>query len=386
MIMKQLRKITDYSQLTLVNLSFRIYHQSDEAALREILENRYCFHTHNRNNLNFWEFVIQLRHALSLYNEPLSEKTFDHLIDKFINLPELSGHNRNHGPDCRNQFRSFLHKFPGLETAELNDTKLEQFIEQEREFQKLVYRHFIWSQRECQREIEGWNRYNWERNGMTIVVYLPLSLPGQERKKWLETFIPDAQNGTPVEKERIQRIIDQYFRFTGRFLRIDDCLDELSENHPAPDSPFDQFTRKRLRDFIANEKASDISRLRPCIQKLGRLKVRKLVLTIMEEIAEDCFQPSLLAGKFGLQPSCMSHFAGREWTKKLIEQNRGDSTARKKGLIPEEAEIKIPDLYKNIAQYLAMEPEWIDAAKKSGVWDSITLITAAINKDNHNHG
>ena len=143
--MKEFKQDIDYSKLTLVQLSHRIVVKSDEIALREILERRRFFQNPKRSNLIFWDFIYFLYLRLAYSDEKLAEKTLDLLIERFINLPGSSLEIERRGPDCRNQYKLFLNKFPELINKDIKEITLDHLRVQEQEFQRLVYRHFIWA-------------------------------------------------------------------------------------------------------------------------------------------------------------------------------------------------------------------------------------------------
>lgn len=307
--------------------------------------------------MSFWEFIKQLRENDSRFDDPLADKTFDLLIERFVNIPGASWALKKGGPDCRYQYKAYLNSFfLGQENKSIKETTLKEIHDQEKKFRNLVYRHFIWCKHEAKKKQDGWNRYHWDIGGITITVYMPIQLPGRQRKKWLEENIPDVDPTNADEKERIQTIINQSFGWINTTYGLDDYdriqpRDNMDPNK-MKDSILGDCSTNQLRVLIANEKADGIDFLRPCIKKIGPPKVRELVRRILEELEDESYQPSRLGAAFGLTPTCMSNFAGKDkdWSQ------------------------GIPDLFMNIAQFLATKQEFREAAKKAGVWQTIEAI------------
>lgn len=344
-----------YSELNLIQLASLIDKKSDQDAMRELLEKRKFFRTHREKDLTFWEYIWHLRKCLSRINEKLGESTFDRVIERFTHFPRKDGASKKSGPDCRKQYKAFVKRFPHQENIDNKDVTLDMLRNYEREFQILVRRHFTWCQQECQRNIEGWNRYDWIIKKKKISIYLPLKLHSRERSKWLKENIPDVNPDCPEEKKRIQAIVDQHYRFQGYILSLEESNVEFQYDNASGNQLDDEMlyghTATQLKIQIAKEKGDNLEKIRPCIRELGSCKIRSLVMRILEDLDEDCYHPSVLAAEFGVDPSCISRFAGKEWE-----------------------DGKIPDLYKNIANYLASKPEFIKASKESGVWDAIEKI------------
>lgn len=104
---------------------------------------------------------------------------------------------------------------------------------------------------------------------------------------------------------------------------------------------------------VAREKATvKFARLRPAIRNLGPRQVEALVLEIFDGLEEGDLQLKALAGKYGVNLSALSRFAGTRWN---ADPDHG----------------KIPDLWRNTAERLAAEAVFREAAEEAGVWRTV---------------
>ena len=112
------------------------------------------------------------------------------------------------------------------------------------------------------------------------------------------------------------------------------------------------FSRQVIRDVkvVAEEKAANIQQQRRSIRKLGKTKLKKMILQIFGDIICDDYRDSEIAKDFGLTKATFSRFAGSRWNQ---------------------TGFSIPDLWRNTAQVLIYHPIFRQVVKDTGFWDVV---------------
>jgi hypothetical protein len=207
----------------------------------------------------------------------------------------------------------------------------------------------------------------WVVNGKRIYLWLPLELPGHRCSEWLTANIPDVDPHRPGENYRVQAEVDRLLAKRQIFYFSD--LDRIEEElPPSPHSiPWiirDEISVKGLADAVAGEKAENIERQRPAIRLLGKNKLMELIRTVFGRLAYADYMEKNIARRFGLSCSTFSRFAGAHW-----KQSRDEKVAA----VP-------PDLWKNTAEVLSGQPDFVVAAVKAGVWKQVTQMSQIQNR------
>jgi hypothetical protein len=355
----------DIRCLSLVDLVKRIVDLSDREALHEFHANRTAFHLDDGRWVRLIDYVHNRFSEIKIENSDVKEKAQDMVLDKFSNLPgsivseKVAETKTICRIDCRNYFRPFLELIEKkLNEGEMCGLSEETMVAQW--LQGFVDRHIHLSILECKRSRDnGFSRYDWILNGHRITLYLPVYMNGAERRQWLETNIPDVNPTDPEEKNRIQSIINKRFERHVKFpyLTNRDTDDEIT-HHKIPTHILQLITTEGLTTAIAEEKCEKIEEQRESIQKLGKKKLKELILCIFNSISTNQYNLSALAREFSLSKSALCRFAAKNWFEK-------------------QEEMKIPDLWMNTCQVLAQHPDFVEAAIKAGVWqDVLGFLTA----------
>ena len=350
-----------YYDTSIVELTRFIVEDSDRTALKVFHDHRPIFQFNDSAPLLFVEFAESLcgsRWALQLAgsNYNLLEKTYDHLIDRFSNIPTDT---YPEGPDCRYYFNSFLGQFDRLCEQQVIENPLEKELLAGRILQNMVIKNCIYCLKESQRCCNPLrSRYEWPIDGEVVVVWVPMSIPGSVRRTRLQELIPDADPKRPGEKYRIQRIIDEVWGIPS--LEHSEFLEEFiydgykNSGHESVLPDEQQIEVKGLADAVADEKSDNIDRMRPAIRQLGPGKLRRLIQQIFSDIADGTYQEKTLAGRFNISGATFTRFAGSRW--------RISSDSR------------CPDLWSNLAQTLSQHKSFTEAAKQCRIWESVLQI------------
>jgi len=222
--------------------------------------------------------------------------------------------------------------------------------------QQMAVRHFIYCIKESSRSLNPLrSRYQWHLDGTIIIVWMPVTITGNNRRLWLEEHIDDPNPNRPDEKQRIQQIIDSELGFgevshmgNFKYTLSADC--RLEEIQPA--NTDDETGVSDMAKAVVDEKAKNIHLMRPSVRILGRTKLRKLITRIFEQITEGCYEEKTLAQRFGLSQSSLTRFAGRRWQ---ISTNS-----------------RPPDLWSNLAQLLSKNGTVFSSmAKACGIWKDV---------------
>lgn len=353
-----------YDALPLVELASRISNQRDRLALKELHDNRPVFRLVGGRPLLFVQFISVLRETpwamrTAGHSAAVLDRACDIVTDRFSNLPPENQSPTTEGkagPDCRYYFRAFLQVWENWKRDKPSMSPLQDETASARILQRGVIKHFRLSCLEARRECNpARSRYAWQIGAGTIQVWMPASLPGRDRRAWLETHVDDPDSSRPQERDRVQQIVDEFFGIARR-VPINSDVRQIPSQDPGG-VPLASLAAKDggvfdLAAVIADEKVARIRELRPAIQALGKANLRKLVIFIIEALSEDRYEESQVARDFGLSKSTVSRFAGIRW----------------------EFPGRIPDLWANVAHTLASHAPFIETAQDAGVWDQVQRV------------
>ena len=349
-----------YNDLSLIQLAELIVQDSDRAALNEFHDNRQLFRFGSGPAMLFADFVESLCEscwALELANSNynLLEKARDHLIDRFCNIPTEQ---TPQGPDCRYYFDGFLEQMHTL-CLQKDMNPLEKELLSVRTLQQMTMRHFMYCIKEGSRSLNPLRtRYQWHLDGDIIIVWMPVTIGGNNRRLWLEEHIDDPDPSRPGEKYRIQQIIDSELGFGEiscmgdyKYTLSTDC--RLEEAQPADTD--DDTGVSDIAKAVVDEKAKNIHLMRPSVRVLGRTKLKKLITRIFDQITEGSYDEKRLAQRFGMSQSSLTRFAGSRWQ---ISANS-----------------RPPDLWSNLAQLLSKNGSpFSSIARSCGIWKQVQEI------------
>jgi hypothetical protein len=363
-----------YRRLSLIELITRIVEKDDRRALEEFHNHRTVFYVKDEQQpLRFIEYLEILRDRATKRGRPsqnsfeIAEKAFDITVDKFNNLPgdtklyESKGKKsdrlvKQKGPNCRFYFKAFLNHLNTSPMANPPTGELEKEVRAVKAMQGLVKRHFCLSLLEAKRRINPlWSRYYWNVNGRKICVWLPVGLKGSNRKRWLENNISEPDPVRPGERQRIQVIINRKMPRKS-VVSFDDTIDFKSKKNTDQLTDWENNVGESLAKVVAEEKAANIHKQRRSIRKLGKTKLKKMILQIFGDISCDDYRDSEIAKDFGLTKGTFSRFAGSRWNQ------TGSS---------------IPDLWRNTAHVLIDHPIFKQVVKDTGFWD---IVAATVEK------
>ena len=354
----------DYGMLSLIDLIERIVIDSDKEALSEFHENRSLFHFGGKTDLVLSEYATALKNDLIHKNRfggktvPVAEKAYDILIDRFINIPEDNTDKTEKNPpnmkptktDCRLYYGAYLHHVRNRLRQNRKMTPLEQECLAASSMAGFVNRQFALCILEALRQTSRfWSRYNWALATGTICVWMPVTIQGGDRRRWLEENIPGADPEAPGERLRIQRIVNRSFSRELMLSFDEERHSPNSESNPDVDRPEESFQVSLARK-VAERKSDHIETQRPSIRALGKDRLRKLILRIFDEIQDESYMDKQVADDLGVSRAAFSRFAGSRWHMR-------------KG--------RIPDLFMNTAKVLSGNQAFIDAVKEAGFWNVV---------------
>ena len=345
-----------YRTLSLIDLIKEIANRSDLQALCEFHNNRPVFSYNHTPPMVLVEYLNELRESVlrggSTSSNALeaADKAYDLTLEKFSNLPFLPKpvHSMNkkkdeklkrNGPDCRLYYRAYLERCAKSFNTYPPEGELGKEIQSAKIMQGLVRRQFYYSLLETERRLNPFrSRYNWNINGGTLTLYLPVAIKGLERRKFLEENIETPDPFREGERERIQTIINRSF-VNHRMVEIKDAQD-IPDNKPSH-WPGDD-SAPSLSEVVAEEKADNIEKQRPAIKELGKDKLKQLILRVFDEITDTEYSDGKLAQDFGISKATFSRFAGRQWHEK---------------------ETSLPDLWRNTAKILSKNRAFEEMAR-----------------------
>ena len=347
------RKKTPWSIMSLLDLMTAVVHGDTACAVEELACKRQPF-LYGEDRMTCVDYICRLRiektGRTAATETSLWDSAHDLTVSKLTSVPNVVPTGQTESQiDCRNYYAALLKAFEerGISKGAANELQQEQLVGAC--YQGFVNRHFGLSFREALRNGNPFvSRYEWRLDGIgSIIVRMPKYISGNERRKWLEENVPDADPRRAGERERVQSIVNDLLVIP-RFAPWDSAgTDQRDECRRRPDQEVVRNERPDFSRFLAREKAVSIRRQRPAIRKLGPQKIERLVLTILDNLCSPNRSEESIAEEFGLSKTALSHFAGSRWA-----QGDGSSAT--------------PDLYRNAAQLLGSEL-FRDAAADAGV-------------------
>ena len=359
-----------YNSLSTADLISRIARLSDRDALNHLISSRKLLWYSNKWLL-LPDFLILLREnyyrpyiIIPSDERDLEEKIdliYDRTLQKFLILKPQAETVNIAGPYCNQQYHRMDQEIIKLkeETPNLNEIELETQVS--RIFQKTVIHHLRYSWLEtCRLTNRFYNRYRWQVSEGFIELKKPSWMDGRAFKKWLNENIPNPNPASKNEKERVQTQVDQIFGF-GSTLRLE-VQEERKLELSISSDPIEEESKKyvsiNLYKIVAHEKAELVHKQRPAIRKLGKGKLYKLVLYILDNYLSDNKTDEEIAEEFGISKSTFSRFAGKDWRKNTGLNN----------------EIVIPDLWQNMASVIIQNPVFVETAISLGIKNFIDKI------------
>ena len=342
--------------LALAELVQRIVTESDMSCLNEI-HTRPLFVDPDGRRVVIVGLITWLRDsAIRQDGAEIADWAYDLTISKFSSMPgeppneprSAKRQKRKH-IDCRYYYQA-LHKHLDAVGGSSDPPSVVTEHKAVHAFRRLILRHFRLSLREARRQ-SGWTRYVWHStaNG-AVTVFMPRSLNGADRGKWLDSNIPESELRVPETGRRVQDIIND------RLGNLDsDVMADVCHGQPGacPDAALEQITGDGLGRTVAAEKADAMHEQRPAIRALGAGKLQEMVERIFDRLADGHSVDVEIAREFGLSKATFSRFAGARW-----DRSNTIGTA-------------IPDLWLNTAQILAASPVFTEAARRAGVWNRV---------------
>ena len=364
-----------YNRMPLTQLAFDIFERSDPLAVREVHENRRVFGLRSGPCVLMTEFLLELRDCDLTFQwcgrDPVVvDQAYDLTLAKFHDLPSevhaCGPQGASDGPDCRYYYRAFHNHMTGEFEKRPPASVIEAEIRAAEAFQRLVARHFHLSCLECARRAAKLvRRYAWKVNAGPLVLWLPVEMSGSRCRRWLGENIPDPDPARPGERDRVQAIVDHLLA-RRRVLSLDQLKDaggyRGAESVAEALPPAEEVSSVGLAGAVAEEKAENIDEQRPAIRRLGAIRLKELIRTIFESLAEDRYHAERIAADFGLSKASLSRFAGGQWRR-----DGGGTTAN-----------HIPDLWRNTAHVLAAHEDFVAVARRAGVWNRVRQVIVAV--------
>ena len=353
----------DYETLSLAELAQRIVERDDRSALAEFHENRTVFRLNGGPAVTLVDFLDLLCRSdwvLGLVdgNDEALTKARDIAVDKFGRLPwRENGSTR--GPDCRPYFRLFLKRVGKWREDHPGARSLAAEVSAVGILQGIVVSHLRFSCMEAKRSVNpARTRYAWRLPQGTTYVWMPRSMRGLQKRRWLERNIADPDSRRPGEQDRVQSVIDRRLGVP-RHVGLSDGADWLGSRRRM-DDPLQVAIQREidthgLTECVAEEKASNIHKQRPALQALGRSGLRDMVRRILTDLGGEGYEEKAVAEAFGLSRSTFSRFAGARWGKDGAD---------------------VPDLWRNVAQTLSRHRPFVEAAREAGVWGAVEEVLA----------
>jgi len=342
-------KYSSYSTLELIK---RISINKENSALNNFLSSRKLLFI-NSKRLLLPDYLQKLKEKrfypfITIPNDEtkLEEKlnlTYDRTLQKFtvlkINKDKLEG------PFCDKQYETLYKQITNNKDLSYTQSQLEQELEIESLFKKMVIRHLKFSWLEvCRQTNRLYQRYRWEVDGGTIELKKPLRIDGREFTKWLSTHIDNPKSCAKDEKHRIQKEVDDWF---GKSIEIDySKIKNIQSGNLDPITETERYSED-FTTLIADEKSRNLIKLRPAIRDLGADNVKELVKKIVDDHIYEKNNDVSNVREFGISKATYSRFAGRNWE----QDNNG----------------KVPDLWKNIAEVVANDPVFYEIAISIGI-------------------
>jgi len=362
-----------------VELVRRIVEDSDRLALRVLLETRKLFHLRDEPPLLLPKFLMKLRDRLAppqrfdIDQGKLADCTYDLALARYSNFPNLPQKRqdsddyspRAKGPDCRNYYRAFLRSMQCL--IDQGEIKNQEESSAANLLQSLVYKNFLWSKLECERDTPFSIRYTWDVEGVKLTLWYPSYMTAREFREWLKVNIKDVNPETPNEQGRIQDLIDANLK-RGYHISLDKGRmgETLGTEEECPSIELHEALVfvDSLAEAVAGEKVKNSDKLRPAIKRLGKKAIKSLILQIFSDIALGEYEATQIAQHYGISKATLSRFAGSMWFEKT-----GDNKS-----------VTIPDLWQNTAGILAGNHVFMETVLTSGVAGKLEEVLGLIKK------
>jgi hypothetical protein len=346
--------------MSLHELARRVAEFGDATALSE-LHQRTTFLINGTQLVCLVMFVDYLHRQAFDHGNGYADRAYDLTIDKFSRLDDPSPHKLGDagptyftgiaGPDCQHYFKAFVRYLDRKQSVLARMSALEREVFEAKALQMLVRRHFFLSLREAQRTA-FMTRYVWHLPAGNLTLLMPRSLVGRARRRWLEAHVPDADPTRSGEQMRVQAIIDA---------RVGQSqIGAFGQEHlwmrPAPIPGTDVFSVSAdgLADAVAKEKTASLQDQRPAIRALGPVKLQTMIHQIFDDLADQRYCLADVAKQYGLSKATLSRFAGTRW-----DHGGGHMINA------------MPDLWLNTARVIGSDPDFVDAAKRAGIWQQI---------------
>ncbi|MBL1214669.1 MAG: hypothetical protein D8M61_15110 [Ignavibacteriae bacterium] len=352
-----------YSSLSTFELIERISVHEDHNALNCFLSFRKLLTINNKRILladyllklkegNFYPYLIIPNKETKL--EEKLDLIYDRTLQKFSVLKKYS--EKIEGPYCNNQYNELYKQLNDYYGSRSSISQLDLELKAESLLKGMVIRHLKYSWLEvCRKTNRLYQRYRWVLAKGVIELMKPVSIKGREFTKWLEEHIENPDPSNKGEKYRIQNAVDNWF---GHSSEIDYELIAYMQNDKIdPNFDIERYP-ENFTTLIANEKSTNINKLRPSIRSLGKTKLKMFISKILDNIVYDEDKDISIAKEFGLSKAAYSRFAGKNWKN----NNKGE----------------VPDLWKNIAHIITSDPILIELAISLGIntdIDSILKLT-----------
>ena len=354
-----------HAQLGFVDLIIRIVRRGDREALRELHDHRTpLLHGRDGRQLRISEYLDLLKNGgltgpWCEEDASILERAYDLTIDKLSHLPNRT-RCKSRGPDCRFYFRAFLKHLRRRRRASKTIGALEMELLAASVLRGLITRHFYFSCLEARRRGDrSARRFFWSVQGRTICLKFPPGMTARQCRDWLESNVTTVRPIVQSTVMSVQAVIDERLFFPQSLARriARPITSSVAAKTPSHFAANGGDADRSLAHFIAHEKAEMIDHQRPAIQALGKSALIALVQRVFEDVASGQYRPSVVARTFGLSKAAMSRFAGSRWSTRAHAEPAN-----------------IPDLWRNMAQILAGDEGFIEAAKKAGVWDRVVSI------------
>lgn len=347
------------SRAPIVQLIRRIALGSDAACLEEV-HRRPLFVGPDGRRVMIVGLIAWLRDSATRQEgAEIADRAYDLTVSKFSSIPEgqpgdswPAKQQKRKPVACRYYFRALAEHLEATGVCS-NPAGVAAENRAVHAFRRLIFRHFRLSLHEARRQA-GWTRYLWKSpaNG-AVTVFMPRSLNGIDRGKWLDSNIPEFELRAPEAARRVQDIINDRLGDLDSTAMADVCHGRPA---PCPHESIERVTADGLGRTVAAEKADAIHEQRPAIRALGAETLRELVEHIFDRLADGHFADIEIAREYDLSKATFSRFCGSRWDRNGAVGNT------------------IPDLWANAAEVLAANPLFVEAAQRAGVWGRVLAL------------
>ena len=343
--------VVSYEQLIIADLAGLIVEKADRNAHNELLNRHICMVNGEHLTLpGYLLFLKDNRKPEQYESVIITEEAYNLVLFKFCSFPD----NENNGVDCRRYYRAYLHHILPLIQGK-------NIIEQEKisaqKLKSFLYRQNSFSVMDAKRKVNGFSKtYIWKVGHKTYRVQMPSVMTGKQCREWLKDNIGHPNTQNLYEKERIQQIVDGNLFIPSNITLDANSFRDFKAQTITPLSKLieNEMKVRPLSECIANEKADNLDFLRSSIARIGKNKVRKLVMEIFDAIINDTYKPSVLGSKFGVSPAAMTRFASLKWS------NGNGNT--------------IPQLWLNLARYVVNLPQYSKMLYETGLYDKLCSV------------